>query len=452
MTLAHATISIDHLMAHGFTQRHANAQLVSIEKAYSYISAFIQIPFEQLSCYWVPGVLNVAGKHTDYAGGSSLNAPIDLGINFLSAPREDHFVQLFTSSDDTVIININEPLNTETADWSDYCRKVMKRIQDDFQVTLKGVNISFDSQIPSGAGMAASSSLICGFFKILVEVNQLETHPIYQKYLNTPEAIATYLGCIEYDHSFIGRSDHLGAEIFGGCEQYAAMVCAGGNGFLESQFRPLVLGNHILMPKGYSLVIGTTGVTTKVKHGAVSHLKNTVKIASMIAEIWRQETGKSHKHLGEILDNDLESETFLRDVFIETDDAVYTRDELSKRFEHFVSEHTQIVPAVISGLMRSCFNEVGLQLDRSHKLANLLLSNHVPQTNCLYETAKDHGALVVNTTGSGFGSSVWAIIESNNASLFLEQWQLGYETNFPDQKELALFLETAIAPSFLRLQ
>jgi galactokinase len=452
MTLIKKGILIDKLISLGFTECNANDQVFCIENAYKNFSKFNQTPFELLSCHWVPGILNIAGKHTGYAGGCSLNAPIDRGMLFLSTPREDNIVRLIASSEEAALFEIKEALSTAKGHWSDYCRKVIKRLQDDFDVTLRGVDIAFDSRLPSGCGLAASSNLICGFFKIFIEVNQLEKHALYQEYLTSDEAMATYLGCIEYDHAFFGKMDHLGSGVFGGCEQYTAMVCTAGNGLLESRFRPVVLGNHIPMPNGYSFVIGTTGVTTKVKHATVSQLKNIVKIASIIAEIWRQETGKAHRHLGEILDHDLESEAFLRDVFLETDDAVYTRDELSKRFEHFVSEHTQIVPAVITGLRRSSLDEVGLQLDRSHKLANLLLAIHVPQTNCLYATANEYGAVFVNTTGNGFGSAVWAMVETNEIESFLGKWQTRYETDFPEQKALATFFVAKTAPACLKIQ
>ncbi|MGB7491428.1 MAG: galactokinase family protein, partial [Thermoanaerobaculia bacterium] len=43
---------------------------------------------------WVPGRIEIAGKHTDYAGGRSLIAPTEQGIALVAVPRRDRRISV----------------------------------------------------------------------------------------------------------------------------------------------------------------------------------------------------------------------------------------------------------------------------------------------------------------------------------------------------------------------
>ncbi|MGH7448520.1 MAG: galactokinase family protein, partial [Longimicrobiales bacterium] len=45
-------------------------------------------------CFFVPGRIEVLGKHTDYAGGRSLLAAVHRGFVVAAAPRPDGAVQV----------------------------------------------------------------------------------------------------------------------------------------------------------------------------------------------------------------------------------------------------------------------------------------------------------------------------------------------------------------------
>jgi len=44
--------------------------------------------------YWVPGRIEVLGKHTDYAGGRSLLCAIERGFCFAAIPRPDDILRM----------------------------------------------------------------------------------------------------------------------------------------------------------------------------------------------------------------------------------------------------------------------------------------------------------------------------------------------------------------------
>lgn len=49
---------------------------------------------EEARSFFVPGRIEVLGKHTDYAGGSSIVAAVEQGFCLVVAPRPDTRVQI----------------------------------------------------------------------------------------------------------------------------------------------------------------------------------------------------------------------------------------------------------------------------------------------------------------------------------------------------------------------
>ena len=50
-------------------------------------------PYQESRAFFVPGRLEVLGKHTDYAGGRSLLCTVERGICLVAAPRDDDRVR-----------------------------------------------------------------------------------------------------------------------------------------------------------------------------------------------------------------------------------------------------------------------------------------------------------------------------------------------------------------------
>ena len=124
---------------------------------------------------FVPGRLEVLGKHTDYAGGRSLLAAAELGICFAIRPRSDAQVRVVdATSKETVDFTIGPALRRAPGHWGNYPMAVARRIARNFPGPLKGADIAFASDLPPAAGMSSSSALVVGFFTVLADVNQLE--------------------------------------------------------------------------------------------------------------------------------------------------------------------------------------------------------------------------------------------------------------------------------------
>ena len=56
----------------------------------------------------------------------------------------------------------------------------------------------------------------------------------------------------------------------------------------------------------------------------------------------------------------------------------------------------------------------------------------MPQTSALAALARESGAFAASSFGAGFGGSVWALAEAEDAAEFLERWRSRYVARFPE--------------------
>lgn len=83
---------------------------------------------------WVPGRIELLGKHTDYAGGRSLVCPIDRGFMLAVAPRTDERLLVTDAGgiDDTFVCPITPDAPIYGGHWSAYPATVARRIARNF--------------------------------------------------------------------------------------------------------------------------------------------------------------------------------------------------------------------------------------------------------------------------------------------------------------------------------
>ena len=62
------------------------------------LQAFAQRSRVPSHALWVPGRLEIFGKHTDYGGGHSLVAPVPRGFALAVSPRPDGVIAIYDAS------------------------------------------------------------------------------------------------------------------------------------------------------------------------------------------------------------------------------------------------------------------------------------------------------------------------------------------------------------------
>jgi galactokinase len=119
-----------------------------------------------------PGRINLIGEHTDYNGGYVLPAAIDKAVYFAISPREDsecYFISLDLKEEYTVVLD--DLKHSERYSWANYLMGVLDEIQKVLAQTqnpklktqnlqiLRGVNLVFGGDIPSGGGVSSSAAI-----------------------------------------------------------------------------------------------------------------------------------------------------------------------------------------------------------------------------------------------------------------------------------------------------
>jgi len=399
--------------------------------------------------FFVPGRIEILGKHTDYAGGHSMVATAERGFCLVARPRSD---QQVTVTDVAGGRSVRFPLapDLEVADggWENYPMTVARRIARNFPGELRGAEIAFLSDLPMAAGMSSSSALMVAVFLALADASRLADRPEFRANIDGRLDLAGYLGTIENGQTFGTLEGDRGVGTFGGSEDHTALLCSRPGELGRFSYCPVRLVGRIPLPTGYTLAIATSGVAAE-KTGAARERYNTAsRLAGRLVELWRQATGDDDPHLAAVLADSPNAAARLRAIVEGTrgpDSAA-----LLRRLEHFIVENQQVIPAAATALAKSNLAEFGRLVDRSQQAAEQLLGNQIPETICLAAMARTHGAVAASAFGAGFGGSVWALVGESRLDAFLAAWADAYHERFP-QHATAVFFATGAAPPALQV-
>jgi galactokinase len=400
-----------------------------------------------VSCY-VPGRIEVLGKHTDYAGGRSLLCTVERGICWVAAPRSDHVIRIadvlreqecqFTASPD---------LDPRSENWAIYPKTVARRVARNFPGTLRGMDMVFASDLPRAAGMSSSSALLIATYYLLERFNDLGKHPEHQSSIKNQEGLAAYLGCVENGQTFGTLSGDAGVGTFGGSEDHTAILCSAAGALRQYRFCPARFEREIPLPHECTFVIGVSGVIADKTGNAREKYNRASGMAREILKIWRENTGRTDATLFDAATHASDASERIREMLHKGTGSSYTSQALLDRFEQFFQESTQFVPGAAEALNAKDLHTFGKLVDRSQELAEKKLGNQVPQTVELARSARAIGAIAASAFGAGFGGSVWAMVRTDQPAEFLNRWRDHYRKRFPAQADNSAFFVSGAGPA-----
>ena len=395
--------------------------------------------------YFVPGRIEVLGKHTDYAGGSSLVAAAERGLCLLVRPRADRTVRMIDAAGrDEMTCLLDGELTPCVGHWSNYPMTVVRRLARNFPGLQRGADIAFASDLPPAAGMSSSSALIVAVFLALADANHLSQRPDFPQEFALPYVLAGYLGTIENGQSFGALAGDRGVGTFGGSEDHTAILCAEPGRLSQYAYCPVRFERTIPLPTGYVFAIGSSGVVAEKTSAAREKYNRASQLAAAVAELWRRETGRDDPHLAAILHHEPQAAARLEEMLL------YAGD-LGARLRQFIVENEEVLPAAGDALAAGDLPKFGDLVDRSQQAAEQWLGNQVPETVFLAAAARQQGAAAASAFGAGFGGSVWALVQQSQAESFLTAWAAAYRQEFPDRAAQAEFFLTAAGPSATRI-
>ncbi len=412
------------------------------------------------TAWYVPGRIEVLGKHTDYAGGNSLLAAVDRGVTVRGTalpadpepadPNQGPVIRArSTALPGEYLLRAGQPLDAPEGHWAHYLQTVIDRLTANFG-ELAAADLTISSTLPLASGMSSSSALIVGMALALIDLNDIEQSPAWREAISDRIDLAGYAACIENGMSFKNLAGHRGVGTFGGSEDHTGMLCTAPDHLGLFSFCPITEQDQVAFPADLSFVVIVSGVSAE-KTGAAKDAYTRVSLSMKdLVEQWNQATGRQDPVIADALASGYtDGERNALAILVE----LAAQDPYQAgRFAQFVDESTRIIPAAVQALAEGDLPRFGSLVDESMAGAVTGLGNQIPETIALARLAREHGALAASAFGAGFGGSVYALVPTTDAEQFADTWLKAYAHEFPEAAARATVLATRPDTPARRLQ
>ncbi len=382
--------------------------------------------------WWVPGRIEVLGKHVDYAGGRSLLATVDRGFHVLARPRRDALVHLVDArSRDVAHLALDAALPNQPGRWVDYPISVLRRVARDFPGSTTGMDAVIASSLPSAAGLSSSSALVIASFLPLAAFNDLEAREDWRAAIRDSADLAGYLGAVENGRAFGPFGTDFGVGTQGGSEDHTAILCCREGHLSEFRFLPVRAESETPLPEEWTFVIAACGVPAPKAGSARESYNRLAEQTGALLAAWNARHDSTATSLLDVLAEHPDAEHELQRLVMAHPNA----GALSRRLEQFRSECMEIIPGAVTAVARRHPGALGAVVARSHELAVTVLENQIAETIALVRLAREERAIAASPFGAGFGGSVWALVERDRADAFRDRWLARYRAAHPDRAD-----------------
>jgi len=380
--------------------------------------------------WFVPGRIEIFGKHTDYAGGRSLLCTVPRGFAVVARPRDDTRVRVVDARwrQGTTIDLGSHP--TEPAGWSRYVAVVARRLALDFPGAALGADIALASDLPTSAGLSSSSALVVALSLVLIRRGDLERRPEWPQALPTTQDLAGYLGAVENGLTFKSFTSAPGVGTDGGSEDHTAILLCRAGQVSAYSYLPVVHHGDAEMPDGWRFVVLESGIQAAKAGGARDQYNRASRGTRAILSAWHAEFSGAHPHLAAALREAAAVVPAFSASLASKSAEGFEGEALVRRLAHFIAEDAR-VPEALEAFRRSDRGGIGELADASQRDAEMLLDNQIPETIALVRLAREAGAFAASSFGAGFGGSVWALVDAAGATDFAARCADAYGARFP---------------------
>jgi galactokinase len=389
--------------------------------------------------WFVPGRIEIFGKHTDYAGGRSLLCTVPRGIAIVARRRADQIVKVIDLSNHEIVTIDLDSEHQAGPGLDNYASVVARRLAMNFPGAALGIELSILSDLPRAAGISSSSALVVGIASALIRRGSLESRPEWSANITSIEEKAWYLGCVENGLNYRELPGSSGVGTLGGSEDHTAILACRTGHVSQYRFVPVHHINDVAMPKDWSFVVASSGVHAD-KAGGVRDLYNRASRATQVLlDIWNAGTTTPAVSLGGALARDGGASAALNERIGQGHTSGFPVDALRIRLTHFTREDAR-VPDAAKAVANADRDAIGRLAAESQREADELLGNQVPETRELVRLALKSGAFAASAFGAGFGGSVWALVAEEHAARFSREWFDNYRARFPHLTSAEVFV------------
>lgn len=317
--------------------------------------------------WFVPGRIELIGKHVDYLGGRSLTCATPWGLNFEATPNtQSHGFHGFNDV---------------------YAQAVLRRLTRDFGALPAGVDIRVSSTLPQAAGLSSSSAWVLGLLAALAWANRLHACDAWKDAgLDEALAFAGYAAAIEGGSAWGPFAGDEGVGTQGGAQDHIAIACAREGAVLQAAYLPAAIEARASWPAHWRLLVLHSGVVAEKTGDALAAFNRV---------------------------------------------AAEGRAGGAARREQFRRECEVLVPAACAAIATADAHALGEVAAASQDGAETVLCNQVPETIALVQLARECGAFAASAFGAGFGGAVWAAVQTEEAEVVLDRWRQSYSSRFP---------------------
>lgn len=447
----------------------------------------------QLRVFYVPGRIEVVGKHTDYCGGRSLLAATNKAFCVVTRERPDSLCRIFStqnadSRENGCTLDMSAAsditMNNEPGHWSMYPATAVQRLSSNFaDHNLKGLDMAIACDIPPASGMSSSSAMICAIFLALDARNNIRSLPTFQQNIKSDEDLYEYLGCNENGQTFRGLEGNQGVGTFGGSEDHTAIMSCTRGRLNQFSYCPTTKEATVAFPADdVVFVIGVSSHVAEKTGDKKDEYNDQSHLALVATQVYNEQCGipgcdrsrllkaavdharaqggtveaaleaffRQHQATLDSLpqfaspaaaapghDSDRSRvdssvvDLLRRTLSAGTSAKTFTLAQLKARVEQFAFENEHVVPGVARAFADKDWAALGDLVAESQRLTDTKLRNVVDETRFLHSSAMGLGALAASAFGAGFGGSVWALVKKDRAHSFREQWAQQYRQHFP---------------------
>lgn len=386
---------------------------------------------------FVPGRIELFGKHVDYGGGPSLTCAVSAGI---SAEYEPHDKPVVEVEDLSTGRRTRVPLRRDArpggAHGGTYVSAVARRLARDFAPLKVGLRIRTTSTLPRSSGLSSSSAFVVLMARAIAEVNRLPERRLWKDHLSSPIAFAEYCGAMEMGGPWGPFAGDAGVGTRGGAQDHVAIVCNEAETVGAFRYLPAERVGKASFPAHWSLLVGVSGVRATKTGGALEDYNRASDVVRDLLAIWNSGTGRLDQSLGSALRSSPEAPSRLEELARNAGDAPW----FLARIEQFRAETERIVPQALDAFARADAALLGALTVESQQRAETALRNQIPETMFLARAAMAAGAHGASAFGAGFGGAVWAAVDTARAEEVTAKWKAAYAAAFPTRATKADWL------------
>lgn len=411
---------------------------------------FVSDSDPEVTLGFVPSRIEVAGKHTDYAGGHTLVCAIHKGFLFIAGANSKHIIRMVEDAAEFPPLEfpLTDAIEPSAGSWANYPMTMAQRVAANFgaEAVLSGVDVAFSSDMAVGSGMSGSSALMMMCFSAITVINRLHERRKFRENIHDGIDLAMYLACAENGQTFRNLAGGKGVGTFGGSEDHTAILNCSAGALSLYQYAPTVFKADAAWPSEWGLVIAFSGVRAEKTREAMEKYNLASRRASLSVSAYNSLRGKKMRNLGEIEaeTRDHTTASLIRDLR----EASRGNEplDLPGRMQQFLTEERKTTPQAVKALLWRNLKAFGAAVNESHRASRRLLRNIAPEVDFLQKSALRLGAAGASGFGAGFGGSIFAIVHAEKSQELCKAWQKEYARRYPTRAADAAFSVTSPGP------